>query len=65
MDQKDMNGTITNYTYNGLGRITTANGSPYTYDNNGNLVTKGTETFTYDWTFCVYTVHGQRVLKGD
>ncbi|MDZ7815903.1 MAG: hypothetical protein U5N86_07850 [Planctomycetota bacterium] len=49
MDQKNMNGTITNYTYNGLGRITSANGSPYTYDNNGNLLTKGSETFTYDW----------------
>ncbi|MDZ7814585.1 MAG: hypothetical protein U5N86_00865 [Planctomycetota bacterium] len=43
------NGTITNYSYNGLGRITAANGSPYTYDNNGNLLTKGSETFTYDW----------------
>ncbi|MDZ7815259.1 MAG: hypothetical protein U5N86_04405 [Planctomycetota bacterium] len=43
MAQKDMNGTITNYTYNGLGRITAANGSPYTYDNNGNLLSKGSE----------------------
>ena len=41
--QKDMNGTITNYTYNGLGRITAANGSPYSYDNNGNLLSKGSE----------------------
>ncbi|MDZ7815910.1 MAG: hypothetical protein U5N86_07890 [Planctomycetota bacterium] len=40
--------------HNGLGRITSANGSPYTYDNNGNLLTKGTnEAFQYDWNFCV------------
>ena len=47
------NGTTTNYTYNGLGRITSDGANRYTYDNNGNLLTKGSETFTYDWNFCV------------
>ncbi|MDZ7816399.1 MAG: hypothetical protein U5N86_10480 [Planctomycetota bacterium] len=50
MDQKVDNGTTTNYTYNGLGRITSDGANTYTYDNNGNLVTKGTnEAFQYDW----------------
>ena len=46
---KTINGIATNYTYNGLGRITSANGAPYSYDNCGNLTAKGTETFQYDW----------------
>ena len=44
-----MNGGVTNYTYNGLGRITAANGSPYIYDDNGNLLSEGSEVVTCGW----------------